>query len=281
MVLQALMALQPNHEYREGIVQWLQSQRGTYGWGSTNETAYTILALTDYLLVQQSEAQNTQVTIYLNDTLLLSETLAADNLTIETSIPVDQLADGENQIRIEADAEIPLYYALNQESFIGQAQVEAEGISLTRVYLDAETKEPVTEIQAGDLVLVRLIIVNPEDAFYVILEDHLPGGLEALNEGLNTTSHDVSAAERADYGYYDWNPFHYDDLGYNNKEIRGDRVSFFITELSQGRYVFEYYARATVPGTFTALSAEIAGMYDTTVWGRSASSQFAVNEQPR
>jgi uncharacterized protein YfaS (alpha-2-macroglobulin family) len=275
------MALQPDHEYRNGMVQWLQSQRGTYSWGSTNETAFTILALTDYLLVQQSETQDTQITIYLNDTRLLTETLAADNLTVEVSIPVDQLIDGENQIRIEADTETPLYYALHQQSFIGQPQIEAEGIDLTRVYLDAETKEPVTEIRAGDLVLVRLIVVNPEDAFYVILEDQLPGGFEALNEGLNTTSHDVSAAEQANTGYYDWDPFRYDDYGYNNKEIRAGRVSFFITELSKGRHTFEYYARATVPGDFTALPTEIAGMYDTTVWGRSASSQFAVNEHPR
>ncbi len=76
----------------------------------------------------------------------------------------------------------------------------------------------------------------------MIVEDQLPGGLEALNERLNTTSH-VAIAGGTEEPYYYWQ-----DYGYNNKEIRGDRVSFFITEMEAGRHTFRYMARATHSG---------------------------------
>jgi hypothetical protein len=50
MALQAFNVIQSDHPMIPGIVEYLMSQRKLYGWGSTNETAFTILALTGYLL---------------------------------------------------------------------------------------------------------------------------------------------------------------------------------------------------------------------------------------
>ncbi len=66
------------------------------------------------------------------------------------------------------------------------------------------------------------------------------------------------------------------EYGYNHKEIWGDRVSFFITELSPGLHTYSYLARATQEGHFLSLPAEAAAMYDTTTWGRSASSALRI-----
>jgi len=99
-----------------------------------------------------------------------------------------------------------------------------------------------------------------------------------LNEGLNTTSHEGTA-----YGYcYDYSNcegYHWQEYGYNNKEAHSERVSFFITELNGGRHTFTYFARATRAGAFVALPAEAYAMYDLTVWGRSASNRFVVEEE--
>jgi hypothetical protein len=97
----------------------------------------------------------------------------------------------------------------------------------------------------------------PDRGFYLIVEDKLPGGVEALNESLNTSSHVQTI-----YG----DPVYYwQDYGYNNKEVRSDRVSFFITELEAGTYTYSYLARATHAGTFSALPAEVYAMYDITL----------------
>jgi hypothetical protein len=119
---------------------------------------------------------------------------------------------------------------------------------------------------------VKLTVDFPDKASYVIVEDYLPGGLEALNEALNTTTHDAAVS--------DWEGPHYywQEYGYNQKEVYGDRVSFFITELEDGQRTFSYLARAVTMGEFVALPAEVSAMYDLTYWGRSASHELIISE---
>ena len=69
------------------------------------------------------------------------------------------------------------------------------------------------------------------------------------------------------------------DYGYNYKEIRSNRVSFFMTELTKGPKPLTYLARATLNGFFTALPAEAYAMYDEKTWGRSSS--VTINVLPR
>ena len=275
MVLRAVLALQPNSELRPGMVQWLQTRRTLHGWGTTNETAFTLLALTDHLLAQQSQAVNSVVSIFLNDGLLVTGTLSAENLSMVVEVPVAALQTGANEIRLETTAASPLYYTVSSEMYVGKPKILGEGLAITRTYLDPETKEPVTTVREGDLVLVRLTVNLPAEAFYLMLTDHLPGGLEALNEGLNINGRDTAVIERM-YWDYRWDWFSYDDYGYNNKEIWPDRVLFFVTQMSRGQQTFDYYARATVSGAFTALPAEIEAMYEVNVWGRSASETLTV-----
>jgi uncharacterized protein YfaS (alpha-2-macroglobulin family) len=119
-------------------------------------------------------------------------------------------------------------------------------------------------------VQVQLKVDLPETGTYVIIEDKLPGGLEALNEGLNNTSHVATA--------YDSFEYQWQELGYNYKEVHGDRVSFFITEMDGSLRTFTYFARATHAGHFTAMPAEVYAMYNLALWGRSASSQVVIGE---
>ena len=50
-VLLAYAEIQPENPLVPGIVEYLANQRqGIYGWGTTNETSFTILALTEHLI---------------------------------------------------------------------------------------------------------------------------------------------------------------------------------------------------------------------------------------
>jgi len=134
------------------------------------------------------------------------------------------------------------------------------------------------ELTAGELVKVQLEITNPEDLDHAILVDHLPAGLEAVNEGLNTTSHGYgSSAYYDDYYYYE-EIFSWHDYGYNFKDIRDDQVDFFFTELTSGRHTYTYLARAAFTGQFVALPAEVYAMYDLSKWGRSDSRLVVIQE---
>ena len=127
---------------------------------------------------------------------------------------------------------------------------------------------PRAQPPSADLVKVELRYTLDDDTFYLMLEDQLPGGLEALNERLNTTSHE------ARNNRYTAQPSYWREYGYNYKEVRGERVTFFITEARPGLHVITYLARVTQSGTFNALPAELSAMYDVTTWGRSASNQL-------
>jgi uncharacterized protein YfaS (alpha-2-macroglobulin family) len=119
---------------------------------------------------------------------------------------------------------------------------------------------------------VQLRVDLPQKGAYLLVEDHLPGGLEALNEKLNTASH-TGAPEWDEPAYY------WQEYGYNHKEVHAGRVNFFITELPAGAHTYTYLARATHPGTFAALPAEVSAMYDLSLWGRSESKLFTIGER--
>ncbi len=275
LVLDAFVRIAPDHELIPYIVRWLMGQRKQHGWGSTNETSYAIIALTDHLLATSyGEIDATSYAVELNGEVVAEGALGQGEPAISLSLPADTpaLRAGENQLRITQSGEGQLYYVLNRRAYLAQERIDAAGgIEVERRYLPGKTNRPLEAIESGQLIRVELEVTMPEDGSYIIVEDALPGGLEALNERLNTTSHVAQAREE---------PFFYwQEYGYNHKEVRDDRVTFFITEMPAGTYTYTYYARATHAGTFVALPVEVSAMYDATRWGRSASQQVVISEK--
>ncbi|MCI0393317.1 MAG: Ig-like domain-containing protein [Chloroflexi bacterium] len=270
LVLSAFSTIEPGHELEAGMVRWLMSQRRQHGWGTTNETSFAIIGLTDHLLATSysESAASTGYSVTLNGEVIASGTLGRGEPAVTLTIPRAQLAVGSNDLVIAKDGSGQLYYVLNSRVYLAQAEIAAAGnITIIRTYLDPDTNQPLTAVEAGQLVKVRITFTLPSDASYLIIEDRLPGGLEALNEGLNTSSHVATV----------WEPTYYwQEYGYNYKEVRGDRVSFFITEMDRGTRSITYFARATHNGTFTAMPVEVYAMYDLALWGRSASVGFVV-----
>lgn len=268
MVLDALVQVRPDHPLIPQAVRWLMSQRRTDGWGSTNETAYTILALTDYLLALEERTADTICRVEVNGVAVYEGRLGRGEPVVSLRLPAARLRTGQNRLRLVCDGGGTLYYVVNNRLHLARGQVDAAGnVRVSRVYRDAETKEVIAAARPGQLVQVELQVQIPQGGFYIIVEDPLPGGLEALNERLNTTSHDASAQEER---------FYWQDYGYNQKEVWGDRVVFFVTEMGAGEWRVTYLARAVRAGRFVALPTEVSAMYDPTVWGRSASQVFTV-----
>lgn len=277
LALSAFTQIRPGHELEGGIVRWLMAQRRSEGWGSTNETSFAILGLTDHLLAAafSEAAATTGYTLSVNGAVVDEGVLGRNAPAVTVRIPQEQLAAGSNEIVIAQDGERPLYYTINSRSYLAQAEIEAAGgVKVKREYLDPQSREPLESIIPGQLVLVRLTVDLPEDGSYMIVEDKLPAGLEALNEGLNITSRIAD-----DFWMHTEDKYAYRNLGYNYKEIWGDRVSFFITEMEEGEHTFKYMTRATMPGQFTAMPAEVVGMYNPALWGRSASDLLVVEEE--
>jgi hypothetical protein len=272
--LDALVRIRPDDPLIPDVVRWLMAQRRQHGWGSTNETAHAIIALTDHLLATSfsEAAASTAYAVELNGEVLVEGTLGRGEPAVTLELPASALRQGENALRLVKEGGVrQLYYVVSRRVYRAQEAIASSGaVKVTRTYLDAKTSNPVDQVAPGDLVKVELHVIMPEDAAYIIVEDPLPGGLEGLNTRLNTTQHieDVYHVPR----------FYWQEYGYNHKEVHGDHVSFFVTDFPQGARTFIYYARAVHAGSFNVLPTEITGMYDRTVWGRTASHTFVVAE---
>jgi hypothetical protein len=192
----------------------------------------------------------------------------------------------------------PLYYYLTVREVPRERPVRPtiEGIQLERWYERYDRAEPLTSVAEGELVRVRLRITVPSDRQFVVVDDALPAGLEAVDLSLRTASAlpGPGQAERMNFlqpdevedegaegapagaewffGSWDagwWSPFDY-------AEIRADRVVYFATVLWKGTYSMTYVARATTPGTFVRPPAHAEEMYNPAVHGRSDGGVFTV-----
>lgn len=270
LALSAYVQLRPGDELEPLIVNYLMDRRRGDGWGTTNETAHAVIALTDHLLGTGLGRATAAYDVTLNGEPLAEGTLDEGELRDVVEIPLDRLQPGANTVMLTAADGGRLYYTLNERYQAARETIEAGGdVSVTRVYR-AAGGSPVESVATGDLVLVRLVVRFPQDARFVVIEDRVPAGLEPVNERLNTATHD---ADFFGARTYSWN-----ELGYNYKEIRDGRVSFFVTTLGGHTATFEYLARATHAGTFTAMPAEAWAMYEPELWGRSGSDELQVTD---
>lgn len=269
LALSAFIALDPNSPLVAESVRYLMDHRRPEGWGSTNETSFTILALTDYLLLRASQIGSTSFVVSINGVEVVKGALTADRLSTRLSLPLAAFRPGGNMISIKTPSTQPLYLAATQRWYSATSRIDRDGaIDVERHYSEAGTGSPLVMFNAGDIVKVTLSVDLPQAGSFMLIEDAIPGGFEPINERLNSSSFD-SRLFKDCYWYGDCSFYHWEEYGYNQKEIRADRVSFFVTTLRAGRTIFTYLARAVRTGRFTALPATASAMYDETLWGRS------------
>jgi uncharacterized protein YfaS (alpha-2-macroglobulin family) len=122
------------------------------------------------------------------------------------------------------------------------------GILVQRDYfLQADLFKPVTQAKTGDLVLVRLTVVAPHTLHYVVINDALPAGLEAVDTSLETNQQSVAPNQYKwdDLVYKGWGWWLFDHIQYHD-----ERVELSAAELPPGTYVYSYLARASTIGKF-------------------------------
>jgi alpha-2-macroglobulin len=274
MALTAFLRVAPDDVRIPEMVHDIMTQRTGKGWSSTNDTTFVILALADYLMQVKEREEEIQYRVEYDGLEVAAGIIGQDQYMVKIVLPAADLRGGLSLLKIEQQGADLLYYRIVSRFMMMETEIKPAGvIQIERVYRDPIKKMELTTFETGQLVEVSLTVQFPEDIHYVILEDYLPGGLVALNERLNTSSYRLSYA----HGDYDIR-FYWRQYGYNQKEVRPDRVTIFITDPGSGERTYTYLARVTYPGTFQALPTLVQAMYRPEDWGRSGSMVVTVIE---
>jgi len=280
IILAALSQLDPQNPLNANAVRWLMSNRNDGHWWGTQETAWTIMALTQWMSASGELNADYEYAIGLNGERVGGGVANAETLrqTYELRLSVaNLLSDEVNRLAVARSAGAGnLYYSAHLSLNLPVEQVPAlnQGIIVSRSYyrLDDRTT-PVTEAAVGELLLVRLTIVAPRSLHYMVVDDPLPAGLEAVDQSLKTSEQATTPEQ------YDWEDAVYSGWGwwyFDHVEFRDEKVMLSANYLPSGTYVYSYLVRVATPGTFRVIPPTAQEFYFPEVYGRGEGMLFVV-----
>ena len=277
IVLDAFVRINPEAVHTTDAVRWLMAHRRSDGWGSTQETSWTLLALTDWLTYSKEFESSYSYAVGLNGDSLAQGQVSAENLTVPVNVEITkaQLSEQVNYLVVARGAGTGnLYYTayLNAELPVESVKSLDRGIIVSRQYFTLDdAKKPITEIQRGELVRVRVTIVAPAALHYVVVNDPLPAGLEAVDSSLLTDVQVPQSYTVLDFAKRGWGWWFF-----THTELRDEKVVLSADYLPAGTYVFTYLARAGTAGTFNVIPTTAYEFYFPDVYGRGEGTRFVV-----
>ncbi len=285
IVLRTLVRLAPDNALLPNAVRWLMAARQDGRWGTTQENAWALMALTDYAATTGELEGEYRYQVGLNGKRVLAGEVRPENVDAPQMIRVplrNLLKDVGNRIILErsplasGQAEKgALYYSAALKYYLPVEQVSPlnRGVIVMRQYTLAD--DPTQEIAAakvGDIIRVKLTVIAPSSLHYLVVEDPIPAGTEAVDTSLRTTSQLLEQPQFRKTGENDvWGWWIF-----SHTEVRDEKVALFATTVPAGTYEYTYLLRASVPGEFLVMPAVAYEMYFPETFGRSGGAQFTV-----
>ena len=275
LLLRALVAAHPSHPLIPKLVTGLLRQLGHRRGTTTQDNAWALTALEAYRQAHPSTDQTFDARVFWNDELLDQTRFDRDGpLQSRVQVPVEKLARARaSKLTFDVSGKGKLHYQARLRFARRKlpTQPRNAGMAITRAmrpvaqYAGEETPlgAPKTRFAAGDLVRVDLQVVTPAPRHFVVLEDPLPGGLVAIDPTLRTGLVETGS------GSHD----------YDHRELRDDRVLFFVDHLPAGIRTFSYWARARNPGSYVQPPTVIQEMYAPEIRGATAGRRIHVRRR--
>ena len=278
IVLNAFAQINPDSPLTANAVRWLMAHRERGHWHSTQETAWALIALTNWMTAADEYHTSYAYAVGLNGELLDEGKASKANLTETVELRVelnDLLKDSANYLVFSrGEGTGNLYYTayLSAELPVESIEPLDQGVSLSRQYFSLDdAKTPISSIARGELVRVRLTVVVPAAVHYIVVDDPLPAGLEAVDTSILTDTAVPSSYSLKDYTTRGWGWWYFSHV-----ELRDEKVVLSADYLPAGTYVFTYLARASTAGVFKVIPPTASEFYFPDVGGRGAGSIFEV-----
>jgi uncharacterized protein YfaS (alpha-2-macroglobulin family) len=292
IILDALARLDPDNGLNPQVVRWLMVARRDGIWETTQETAWALIALTDWMAVTGELQGAYDYNVWLNDEVLASGSVTPDTVDESVQLRVEiaeLLTDTGNRLTIaRGSGEGRLYYTAHLKVYLPVEEIEPlnRGVIVSRRYTDPDCTQGIkcpeaNQVAVGDVVQVRLTIIAPHDLYYVVVEDPLPAGAEPIDTSLATTSlleqQPGLYRETEDEEQY-W-LYHWWWRWYSRSEMRDDKVVLFADYLPAGTYEYTYTFRATLPGEYHIIPTTAYEFYFPEVFGRADGRLFKIEEE--
>ena len=249
----------PDSPLLEPAVRWLVLNRRAGWWGTTKQTALALDGVLAYMRARRDTGAVGTVEVVVNGAAAGSHTFTPASLVDSAPIVITAPATGgANTVRLVARGTGTVHWSATAEYFDPSAAQHRQGssdLAITRAYAKLESARQNGRIvyrevpiggplQTGDVVAVRLTVAGGGDWRYLLLEDPIPAGTEAV-------------PNRAAFPLARETPW----ARVSQQEFRDDRSAFFIEQLEQGRADVLYLLKVVSDGTFRASPARVTPMY--------------------
>jgi uncharacterized protein YfaS (alpha-2-macroglobulin family) len=284
VTLAALVKVEPKSDLLPNVVRWLMTARLGDHWPTTQETAWSVKALADWMVLTGELRSAYTYNVRFNQTALANATVSPDTARESQTLQVavsDLLTGTPNRLTIlRGEGDGALYYTARFDLQIpaGEAKAVSRGLEVKREYfLVNEAAAPTTSARVGDLVTVRLTISTSQDLRYFVLEDKLAAGFEAVDPNLLTSSRAAGTPKLRPVSKDD--PFWYWGAAYfSHTELRDQETDLYADYLPRGTYVYTYTVRASLPGAFQVVPANAYTFYFPDIFGRSDGMVFTITQ---
>jgi uncharacterized protein YfaS (alpha-2-macroglobulin family) len=274
-------------------VRFLAANRSASGfWNSGHENAWAIMALNEAVIGIGDLRADFTFNAALNGNPLTSGEIAGTQLKpLETHVPLENLTTNPaNLLTINrTDGLGRLYYnvVLNLNRPVADVKPLDNGMRIDRVFCalsgapaQPQTCAPLSSLQLASTqtISAQLTLVIPHDSYYVLVEDHIPAGMEILDRSLKTSQQGADTTAPVQVQIDDKNPFA-DGWGswlFNAPQIRDDSILFSANFLPAGTYVLTYTLVPLQAGEYRVLPAHAWESFFPEVQGTSAGAVFEI-----
>ena len=270
LALEAFLAIHPKNAIIPKIVAWLALNRDGNRWVSTRQTALVVMAMAGYLEKSGTAAPDMKLTLEVNGKQIWKRAVTPKNWALfesRTVLRATDLVAGDNRIVLRREGNGAPVYSLFLKQFRRRAKFAPStgGLQVSRSYALIANGNRVPlhaarTLRSGDEVEVTLTVKAERRYDYLMLEDPLPSGFEAVR------THEASPWSRGRWAWAYW---------WSNKEYRDEKVAIAVTHLPAGERKVTYRMRAETPGLFRVLPTTIWNMY---LPGEGANGASAVME---
>ena len=281
VVVYALAQQDPASVSLPEAVRYLMAHRGANGsWASTYESAWSLMALTEFMRGTGELAGDFAYQADVNGGLLAQGQAGGDTrLTdVAAEVPVAQLyAEYPNALTIQREAGPGrLYYTayLNVMRPVEDVESTSSGVSLERSYSNVgRPTSDITTAAVGDVIETHLTLTLEHETYYLAVEDYIPAGAEVLNSSLKTSQQGLADYNLADPFSEGWGWWYF-----NNPQIYDDHIAWTVDYLPAGTYELTYLLNINQPGEYRVIPAHAWEFYFPEVQGNSAGMIFNVTE---